>query len=57
VREGDRAPNTGLLLVAHVGKGTLVYSSLALDAQIAAVDPGAARILVNLLSVGLAPSR
>jgi hypothetical protein len=54
IREGDRAPNAGGLLVARVGKGTLIYSSLALDTQIAAVHPGAARILVNFLSAGLA---
>lgn len=56
VREADRAPNAGLLLVARVGKGTLVYSPLALDTQIAAVHAGAARILVNLLSAGLIPT-
>ena len=54
IRENDRAPNAGALLVARVGRGTLVYSPLALDAQVAAVQPGAARILVNLLSAGLA---
>lgn len=53
IREGDRAPNLGALLVARVGKGTLVYSPLALDAQVVAIHPGAARILVNLLSGGL----
>lgn len=55
IREGERAPSSGSLLVARVGKGTLVYSPLALDTQIAAVHPGAARLLVNLLSAGLAP--
>ena len=55
IYEGDRAPNAGALLVARVGRGMLVYSPLALDAQIAGVHPGAARILVNLLSAGLAP--
>lgn len=55
IHEGERAPNNGSLLVARVRKGTLVYSPLALDTQIAAVHPGAARLLVNLLSAGLAP--
>lgn len=55
IREGDRAPNLGALLVARVGKGTLVYSPLALDTQVAAIQSGAARILVNLLSAGLPP--
>lgn len=55
IREGEHAPNSGALLLARVGKGTLVYSTLALDTQIANVQPGAARLLVNMLSVGLKP--
>jgi LmbE family N-acetylglucosaminyl deacetylase len=57
IREGERAPNAGALLVARVGRGLLVYSPLALDTQIAGVHPGAARLLVNMLSAGLAPAR
>jgi hypothetical protein len=43
------------LLVAPVGKGIFVYSSLSLDKQLAAVNPGAARLFVNLLAAGLRP--
>jgi hypothetical protein len=35
----------------------LVYTSLALDTQLAAVHPGAARLLVNMLTAGMAPAR
>ncbi len=45
-------PNRGALLVAPVGKGTYVYVTLSLFRQLPAGVPGAARILVNLLSAG-----
>jgi hypothetical protein len=32
-----------------------VYSSLSLDKQLAAVNPGGARLFVNLLAAGLRP--
>jgi LmbE family N-acetylglucosaminyl deacetylase len=43
------------LLVAPVGRGVIVYTSLSLDRQLAAVNAGAARLFVNLLSAGLKP--
>jgi len=45
-------PSRGALLVAPVGKGTYVYVTLSLFRQLPAGVPGAARILVNLLSAG-----
>jgi LmbE family N-acetylglucosaminyl deacetylase len=48
-----RAPTDATILAAPVGRGLVVYASLALDTQLAAVNPGAARLLVNLLSAGL----
>jgi hypothetical protein len=48
-------PETGTpatILTARVGLGMLVYTSLALDTQLAAVHPGAARLLVNMLATG-----
>jgi len=46
------APNHGAILVAPVGRGTYVYTTLALFRQIPAGVPGAARLMVNLLSAG-----
>lgn len=48
-------PETGTpatILTARVGLGMLVYTSLALDTQLAAVHAGAARLLVNMLAAG-----
>ena len=55
IREGEHAPNPGAVLITRVGRGTLVYSPLALDTQVAAIQPGAARLLVNMLSASLLP--
>lgn len=43
------------LLVATVGRGTLVFSSLSVDRELNAVHAGAARLFINLLSAGLRP--
>ena len=43
-------PNDAAILVAPVGKGTYVYTTLALFRQLPAGVPGAARLFVNLLS-------
>ena len=48
--------NRNAILVAHVGKGVIVYTTLTLDTQIAGGIPGGLRLLVNLLSAGLTPS-
>ena len=45
-------PNEGALLVAPLGEGKYVYTTLSLFRQLPAGVPGAARIAVNLLSVG-----
>ena len=45
------------ILTARIGRGMLVYTSLALDTQLAAVHPGAARLLVNMLTAGMAPTK
>jgi LmbE family N-acetylglucosaminyl deacetylase len=42
-------PKRGALLVAQYGRGTYVYTSLALFRQLPAGVPGGARILANLL--------
>ncbi len=47
----------GGVLVAPLGKGTYVFTSLALFRQIPGGVPGGARLFVNLLSAGLEPER
>ena len=43
-------PNDGAILVAPLGKGTYVYTTLALFRQLPAGVPGGARLFANLLS-------
>ena len=43
-------PNDGAILVAPLGKGTYVYTTLSLFRQLPAGNPGGARLFVNLLS-------
>lgn len=50
----DQPENRNAILIAHVGKGTIVYTSLTFDQQIAGSSTGALRLFVNLLSAGLA---
>lgn len=53
MHDADRPENRNAILLARVGKGTVVYTALTLDQQIAGAVPGAVRLLVNLLSAGL----
>jgi LmbE family N-acetylglucosaminyl deacetylase len=48
-------PLEGSLLVAPLGRGTYVYSALALFRQLPAGVPGGWRLLANLVSLGAAP--
>jgi LmbE family N-acetylglucosaminyl deacetylase len=50
-------PNQGAILVAPVGRGTYVYTTLAFFRQLPAGHPGAARLFVNLLAAGQRPAR
>src|ERR1700694_4360770 len=43
-------PNEGAVLVAPLGKGAYVYTTLALFRQLPAGVPGAARIFLNLIA-------
>ena len=52
---GEKA-NANSLLVAKLGKGTYVYSALTFFEQLPGGVPGAARLLVNLLSAGCKPT-
>jgi len=49
--------NAGVILVAPVGKGTYVYTTLAFFRQLPAGVPGAARLFVNLMSTNSASSK
>lgn len=50
-------PNRGALLVASVGRGLYIYTTLALFRQLPSGVPGAARLLVNLVSAKAAATR
>ena len=50
-------PNRGAILVAPVGKGLYIYTTLAFFRQLPAGVPGAARLFVNLLSAGIPAPR
>ena len=50
MNDPNEPPNKAGLLVAHYGKGTYTYVTLALFRQLPSGVPGAARILVNLIS-------
>ncbi len=43
-------PNAAAVLVASLGKGTYVYTTLSFFRQLPAGNPGAARLFINLLS-------
>jgi LmbE family N-acetylglucosaminyl deacetylase len=51
--DADQPPTAATILVAPLGKGRLIYTSLSFDKQLAAVNAGAARLFINLLSAGL----
>ncbi|HEX8943104.1 MAG TPA: hypothetical protein VF785_08215, partial [Gemmatimonadaceae bacterium] len=42
------------ILATRVGRGAFIYVALSLEEQLVATNPGAARLLVNLLSASLA---
>ena len=49
----DQPPVTGTLLAAAVGKGMIILTSLAIDEELSAANPLAARLMINLLAAGL----
>ncbi|HQW67596.1 MAG TPA: hypothetical protein PLJ23_11190, partial [Gemmatimonadales bacterium] len=50
MNDPGEAPNRGAILVAPYGKGTYVYTTLAFFRQLPNGNPGAARLMINLLS-------
>ena len=52
MHDRDEAENPNALLTAKLGKGTYVFTTLALFRQLPAGVPGAARLMVNILNAG-----
>jgi len=50
MNDTGESPNDGAILVAPLGSGTYVYTTLSLFRQLPAGVPGGARLFVNLLS-------
>ncbi|MDQ8153893.1 MAG: PIG-L family deacetylase [Gemmatimonadota bacterium] len=57
MHDPGEAANNGAILTTKYGKGTYVYTTLALFRQFPAGVPGSARLFVNLLSAGRAPEQ
>jgi hypothetical protein len=56
IADPGEPPNPNAVLVAAVGRGTYVYTTLALFRQLPAGVPGAARLMANLLAARAAPA-
>jgi hypothetical protein len=56
IHDPGEPDSRGALLVAPLGRGTYVYTTLALVQQLPAAVTGAARLFVNLMSAGLEPA-
>ena len=52
MHDPDEPENPNALLTAKIGKGTYIFTALALFRQLPDGVPGAARLLVNLLNAG-----
>ena len=50
MHDPDEPPNEHAVLVAPVGKGAYVYTTLSLFRQLPAGVPGGARLFLNLLA-------
>ncbi|MDA1080830.1 MAG: PIG-L family deacetylase [Gemmatimonadetes bacterium] len=56
MHDPDENENKGALVMAPVGKGMFVFTSLSLFRQLPGAVPGSARLFVNLLSAGVSPT-
>ncbi len=52
MHDPDEPENPNALLMAKIGKGTYIFTTLALFRQLPEGVPGAARLLVNILNAG-----
>ncbi len=50
MNDPNEPPNDGALLVASLGKGTYIYTTMSFFRQLPAGNPGAARLFINLLA-------
>jgi hypothetical protein len=50
MNDRDEPPNDAAVLVAPLGKGTYIYTTLSFFRQLPAGNPGAARLFINFLS-------
>lgn len=57
MNDPEEPPNRGALLVAPVGRGLYVYTTLSLFRQLPSGVPGAARLLINMVSARASTSR
>lgn len=55
--DAGQTPTPATILSARVGRGTIIHTSLSLEQQLEAANPGAARLMINLLAAGLGPER
>lgn len=55
VHDAGEPENRNAILSTKIGKGTIIYTSLTLEQQVAGGIPGGLRLLVNMLSTGLTP--
>ncbi|MEP6619358.1 MAG: hypothetical protein ABJE47_08585 [bacterium] len=55
MHDPEQAENRNAILATALGKGWFIYTTLTLPQQIALGVPGSMRLLVNMLSIGLAP--
>ena len=56
MHDTGEASNKAAILVAPLGKGLYIYTTLSLFRQLPAGVPGGARLFLNLLSAGFTPS-
>lgn len=52
-----QATDAPALLTAPIGRGLVVYVPLSVDRELPVVNPGAARIFLNLLAAGIKPGK
>jgi len=57
MNDPNEAENRGAILVAPMGEGVYIYTTLVFFRQLPAGVPGAARLFVNLLSAGIRDPR
>jgi hypothetical protein len=57
MHDTSEPPNRGAILIARMGEGVYIYTTLSFFRQLPAGVPGGARLFVNLLSAGIPSPR